>query len=147
MSRIILIDTGPLGYATNPRASTINALCSQWLDALLANGETVVIPEIADYEARRGWLRAGQLQAVARLDGLKATLGYAPITTEAMLLAAQLWADARRRGYATAGDQALDADVILAAQAITLGENTVIATTNVGHLIRYTPAQLWDQIG
>lgn len=63
-----------------------------------------------------------------------------------MLLAAELWADARRRGYATAGDQALDADVILAAQAITLGGSTIVATTNVGHLGRYTQALLWDQI-
>ncbi len=146
MNRIILIDSGPLGYATNPRASAINDRCSQWLDALLANGERVIIPEIADYEARRGWLRAGRPQAVARLDGLKAALGYAPITTQAMLLAAELWADARQRGYATAGDQALDADVILAAQAITLGGNTVIATTNVGHLSRYTQAEPWDRI-
>lgn len=146
MSQLILIDPGPLGYVTNPRASAINDRCSRWLDGLLAYGEQVVIPEIADYETRRGWLRAGQPQAVARLNGLKATLTYPPITTEAMLLAAELWADARRRGYATAGDPALDADVILAAQAITLGANTVIATTNVGHLSRYTQAQLWDQI-
>jgi len=54
MSRIIVIDSGPLGYATNPRASAINDRCSQWLDALLANAEQVVIPEIADYEVRRG---------------------------------------------------------------------------------------------
>ena len=36
--------------------------------------------------------------------------------------------------------------VILAAQAITLGGGTVIATTNVDHVSRYTQAQLWDQI-
>src|SRR5256885_1412510 len=126
MSRIIVIDSGPLGYATNPRASAINDRCSQWLDALLANAEQVVIPEIADYEVRRGWLRTGESRAIVRLDWLKAALLYAPITTEAMLLAAELWADARRRGFATAGDRSLDADVILAAQAITLGGGTVI---------------------
>src|SRR5438477_12113187 len=98
MSRIIVLDSGPLGYATNPRASAANVRCSQWLDAMLANGEQVVIPEIADYEVRRGWLRTGQYQAVARLDGLKVTLGYAPITTDVMLLAAEFWAEARRRG-------------------------------------------------
>jgi predicted nucleic acid-binding protein len=145
MRRLIVIDSGPLGYATNPRASAINVRCSQWIDDLLAGGEQIIIPEIADYEVRRGWLRTGQPSAIERLDGLKVALRYAPITTEAMLLAAEFWADARRRGYATAGDQALDADVILAAQAVTLG-GTIVATTNVGHLARYTQAQLWEEI-
>jgi predicted nucleic acid-binding protein len=145
MMRLIVVDSGPLGYATNPRASAINIRCSEWIIGLLASGEQVVIREIADYEVRRGWLRTRQPLAIERLNGLKATLRYEPITTEAMVLAAEFWADARQRGYATAGDQALDADVILAAQAVTLG-GTVVATTNVGHLARYTQAQLWEEI-
>jgi hypothetical protein len=56
-------------------------------------------------------------------------------------LAAALSADVRRRGFATAGDQNLDADVILAAQAKSLGANTVVATTNVSYLRRYTQAE------
>src|SRR5262249_14117195 len=115
-------------------------------DGLLASGEQIIIPEIADYEVRRGWLRTRQPLAIDRLNGLKATLGYAPITTDAMLLAAEFWADARQRGYSTAADQALDAHRILAAQAVTLGGETVIATTNVDHLSRYTRAQLWEKI-
>jgi predicted nucleic acid-binding protein len=145
MSRLIVLDSGPLGYATNPRASPVNVRCSRWIDDLLASGDQVVIPEIADFEVRRGWLRTRQPLAIERLNGLKATLLYGPITTEAMMLAAEFWADARHRGFATAGDQALDADVILAAQAVTLG-GTVVATTNVGHLARYTQAQLWEEI-
>jgi predicted nucleic acid-binding protein len=147
MTRVIIVDASPLGYLTNPRASPVNDQCKAWLESLMRAGEQVVLPEIVDYEVRRGWLRTQNVGAIVRLDQFKATARYLPITTEAMLLAAELWADARRRGYATAGDQALDADVILAAQAITLGENAVIATTNVGHLTRYTQAQLWDQIG
>ena len=146
MSRIIVIDASPLGYITNPRASPVNDQCKAWLESQMRAGEQVVLPEIVDYEVRRGWLRTQNVGAITRLDQFKAAALYLPITTEAMLLAAQLWADARRGGYATAGDPALDADVILAAQAITLGENTVIATTNVGHLGRYTQALLWDQI-
>ena len=44
---------------------------------------------------------------------------------------------------------ALDGDVILAAQAVILrsqGYDTTIATTNVGHLSRFTPAKLWQEI-
>jgi predicted nucleic acid-binding protein len=146
MSRLIIMDASPLGYITNPRASPVNGQCKAWLESLLRAGEQVVLPEIVDYEVRRGWLRTQNACAIARLDQFKAVAQYVPIKTEAMLLADQLWAEARRQGYATGGDQALDADVILATQAITLGGETVIATTNVGHLTRYTQAERWDQI-
>ncbi len=37
--------------------------------------------------------------------------------------------------------------MILAAQAVTLGAaDAVIATTNVGHLSRFAPAELWQNI-
>ena len=67
---------------------------------------------------------------------------YLPLTTAAMRKAAELWAIARQTGRPTAGDKNIDADVILAAQAIALGEpNTVIATTNVSHLSRFVAAE------
>jgi predicted nucleic acid-binding protein len=103
---------------TNPRATPQNDQCRQWVEALLASGVRVVIPEIADYEVRRELLRAGRLHGVARLDQAKTTLEYLPLTTEAMLQAADLWAQARQQGQPTAPDLALDADVILAAQAL-----------------------------
>ncbi|OKH54974.1 hypothetical protein NIES2101_05255 [Calothrix sp. HK-06] len=58
-----------------------------------------------------------------------------------MLLAVQLWAEARLRGRPTADPSALDGDVILATQAISVeneGYEVVIATTNVGHLSTWT---------
>jgi hypothetical protein len=37
--------------------------------------------------------------------------------------------------------------VILAAQSITLGAHAVVvATTNIGHLARFVPAELWQNI-
>jgi hypothetical protein len=86
----------------------------------------------------------------AHLDRAKSTLGYVPITTEAMLQASLFWAQARHQGQPTAPDLALDADVILAAHAMLLaaqeGDTVVIATTNVGHLARFAPAQRWQDI-
>ncbi len=47
----------------------------------------------------------------------------------------------------TADDKSIDGDVILAAQAVTCdAAETVIATTNVGHLGRFTNAESWSQI-
>ena len=87
------------------------------------------------------------MEGLARLDALVGLLEYLPLTTVAMRQAALFWAQARQQGQPTADDKALDGDVILAAQAITLGiADTVIATTNVGHLSRFVPAALWPDI-
>ncbi|MDB9527567.1 hypothetical protein PN498_16330 [Oscillatoria sp. CS-180] len=64
-----------------------------------------------------------------------------------MRQAAKLWAQARQKGQPTAGDKTIDGDMILIAQAKTLGNSdTVIATTNVGHLSRFIAADLWQNI-
>ena len=108
---------------------------------------SVLIPEIADYEVRRELLRANKARGLARLDALAGLLEYLPLTTAAMRQAAVFWAQARQQGRPTADDKALDGDVILAAQAMTLGAaDVVIATTNVGHLSRFAPAALWPDI-
>jgi hypothetical protein len=74
-------------------------------------------------------------------------LGFVPIISDAMLQAAEFWADARRRGRPTAGNESLDADVILAAQAATLsGKMVVVASTNPRHLSRFVPAKHWQDI-
>ena len=50
MNRVVLLDAGPLGMASNPRpAEAILA----WLGRLLTADVEVLVPEIADYEVRR----------------------------------------------------------------------------------------------
>ncbi len=147
--RVVLLDAGPLGLVTNPRPSPEALRCSEWLEELRANGVQVLVPEIADYELRRELLRAGKTTGVQRLDDLKTRIGFVPLTTAAMLQAADFWAQARRQGQPTAPDDALDGDAILAAQAAILiaqGGDVVIATTNVGHLARFVPARRWQEI-
>ena len=149
MSRIIILDSGPLGMVTNPQAKPPYLKCQLWLDSLLQNGEMVILPEIADYEVRRELIRAGKERGIRKLDLFKNVLTYRPLTTEVMLLAAQLWAQARMRGRPTAEANALDGDVILAAQAIleaSEGNQVVIATTNVGHLSQFIDAREWRLI-
>lgn len=150
MNRIILLDSGPLGMVTNPKATGTPLDCQLWLKSLLRRGERFAIPEISDYEVRRELLRAGLLRSLRRLDNLKQTLEYIPIQTDTMLLAAQLWAEARKKGQPTADDKALDGDVILSAQARLLCDEkteVIVATTNVAHLSRFITASHWQSIG
>src|SRR5438128_6145456 len=133
MPDVVLLDAGPLGMVAHPRPSEE---ILAWLARLLAAGVEVLVAEIADYEVRRELLRAGLVKSIHRLDQLKATLGFLPITSDAMLKAAEFWADARRRGRPTAHEKTLDADAILAGQAATLFEKeVVVATANPRHLV------------
>ena len=148
MSRVIVLDTAPLSLLCAPmKKGGQVATCSAWLAGLLNAGNQVVIAEIADYEVRRELLRASKTSSLRRLDGLCGTLTYVPISTVAMRKAAELWAALRKAGKPTASEKAIDGDVILAAQAITLGAPSfVVATTNVGHLSRYVPAEDWNTV-
>ena len=94
-------------------------------------------------------MRAGRTCSVRRLDELKEVIGYRPITTRAMLTAAELWARARREGRPTASDPALGAGVILAAQASEVeqtGRSVAVGTTNPRHLSRFVDARVWQEI-
>ncbi|MGO8818379.1 MAG: type II toxin-antitoxin system VapC family toxin [Terriglobia bacterium] len=138
MASRIVLDTGPLGKISHPRP---NREIVYWLEGLLRQGVTVYIPEIADYEVRRKLIRAGLHESMRRLDGLKTVLNFLPINTEVMMRAAELWAWARNRGIPTADPKALDADVILAAQALQIP--ALVATENVDHLSLFVEAKDW----
>lgn len=146
MSAVIVLDTGPLGLLTNPNHAAGPVACRRWLAALQAAGRRVILPEIADYEIRRELMRANLRRALRLLDDLNQRLEYLPITSLAMRLAADLWAQARNAGMPTAGAGSLDGDVILAAQATALNVAVVVATGNPAHLSRFVPAELWSSI-
>ena len=159
---IVLLDSGPLGLSTHPRASAEALACQSWLRGLTANGHLVLVPEVIDYEHRRELLLRKAVNALARLDIYRANGAFLPVSEAAYLQAAAFWADARRRGIPTADKLALDIDMILCAQAATLvpadfgrgGEATsdspteavIVATTNVTHLTPFVDARLWQAI-
>lgn len=123
--------------------------CRQWAEQQQQRGHLIVVPEIADYEVRRELLRADKFNGIQRLDLVKSTFSYLPITTRAMLKAAQFWAKVRKAGKQTADNLALDADVILAAQAASLieeGAEVIVATANPRHLSLFVPAINWQSI-
>ena len=147
---IIALDTSIIGIVTNPKSSPKSFACTAWLKTKLSDGDAIFLPEICDYEIRRELIRANKTRGLARLDALKNSLNYLPITTASMLKAAEFWAIARQKGKPTAPDLSLDGDMILSAQIYILeempGENAVIATTNVKHLSLFADAREWRNI-
>lgn len=143
---MVLLDSGPLGMLAHPRPQ---AAIVAWFADLRRRGTAVRVSELADYEVRREWLRANLMMGVQRLDDLGVALGSLAVTRAVLLRAAELWAQARQQGRPTAGDAALDGDVIIAAQAqlaATPGDPVIVATTNVAHLGRFVDARLWQDI-
>ncbi|MGA7498670.1 MAG: hypothetical protein WBX00_18230, partial [Isosphaeraceae bacterium] len=138
-----------LSLATNPKGSDESRRCKAWLAELVAAGVQIMVPEGADYEVRRELIRAGRRDGLDRLDNLARKAGFLPVTTTVWRRAAELWAQARNEGYATADDSALDCDVILAAQALLVAEDgfeVIVATRNAGHLGRFVDAREWETI-
>jgi predicted nucleic acid-binding protein len=147
VSRVVLLDAGPIGLLTNPKRSPANDACARWLQTLANENVRIIVPEIADYEVRRELIRANKINGLRRLDELIDLVEYLPLTTLAMRQAAVFWAQARQQGQPTAGDNTIDADMILVAQATLLNApDAVIATTNMGHLSRFFSASIWQDI-
>ena len=149
MSQIVLLDTGPLGLITHPKASHQSDQCNQWMRAQLKKGALVLIPGISDYELRQEMLLTNNTKGIIKLDALRNAVGFMPITTAVMDQAAVFWAQARKTGKPTASDAALDGDMILSAHARVItdqGHDVIVATTNVKHLEIFCDACLWTSI-
>jgi predicted nucleic acid-binding protein len=152
---IIFIDSGVLGKLCNPNSSPDAIAAKEWLFKLLSRGVRVVSSDICDYEVRRGLILSQQknphIQGIVKLDEIKELIEFLPVSNEALLIAASLWADARTRGQPTADDRSLDADLIICAtwRLLTINEPgrfISIATTNVKHLSRFAVAENWLDI-
>ena len=151
MSRVVLLDAGPLGLVSNPKPGRRAEACVEWLIRLRRLGTEVRVPLLADFEVRRGLVLGGSAKGLVALDRLVAQCGHALPTADTIEIAARLWADVRRRGRSVGPDRDLQADVILAAQALELtaeGYQTWVASDNLRHLNRlYSRCALWEDIG
>lgn len=140
----LVLDTGVLSRIANPKAQD-SAPVRARLEQVRATtpGLQVYVPEIADYEVRRKLLHLKKQRSIRHLDATIRIFTYLPVDTPTMKRAAQLWAEARWRGRPTGPEDSLDADVILAAQALAVGGT--VATTNVKHLAQFVPVQDWSR--
>lgn len=150
MIRHVVLDSTPLGLLTHRRGVRSADEAQDWLARHIQAGVRFVVPEIVDYELRRELLRLGKRNAIARLNAFNQARPdrLLPLTSAALRLAAELWARARQQAP-TADPQALDVDVILSAQALTVGfapREFVVATGNLGHLSLFVPAAICNAI-
>ena len=147
MSRVVFLDTGPLGMYANPKPNAKNEACRQRVNDLLIAGANVRAPGIVVYETRRKvvhlQLRQPEANRLVRFETVVLTLGLVPVTEETLRRASDIWAQARHVGHVTAPPEAIDGDVILVAQAFIeseKGDPVEIATTNSKDLIKIYPA-------
>ena len=154
MARLIVLDSSVLSLAARPRGEPEADACRLWAAGLLAAGDRVAVPEVADYEVRRGLIKGGATAGggLGRLDALASIYQYLPIDTATMRRAAELWAHVRNAGLPTAHPRALDADAVLAAQATMAagpGDAVIVATENRAHIGRFPgidAAEPWRSI-
>ena len=136
----LLLDTAVLGEVCHPRKY---ADVRMWLARAVAHHD-VLISEVADYELRRELLRIRSHRSLDRLDELTRELTYVPMATSTWRAAAKLWATLRNAGTVTAAPNALDGDVLIAAQA--LAEGASVVTPNVRHFETIVPALAWRDV-
>lgn len=141
----LVIDTNILSKLCYPKPDANKPVIEKFKEISLSGNYKIFIPEICVYELKRGLLlnkykakEPGE-KALNRLENLITNIEIVKLESADLNIAAQLWADSRAKGLSTAGDEALDADVILAAQAIKM--NAAVVTENVKHLARYTSAK------
>lgn len=135
----IILDTFPTSSTGKRTGKTPTLLdqCREWIAGREAAGDLVLVPAIAYYEALRELELLGADQQIARLRAycLQADR-FIPLHTSHLDAAAKLWAVVRQSGQPTADRHALDGDVLLAAQSLSLElppSEFVIATTNPSH--------------
>ncbi len=146
---ILALDTFPTSsVAKRPtQEETLSDRCREWVYACEKAGHTVLVPAICYYEALRELEQRGAKSQIERLRAFCLSQDrFIPLTTAHLESAAHLWGTARRGGFPTAGQASLDADVILAAQVLSLGlsaSDYLVVTTNVRHLSRFVPCDEW----
>ena len=154
MPRTIFLDTGVLSNCVVPISAsptlTLSEQCRRWLIDCEHNGADILVPSIAYYETLREIeRRQAEIQRKRLVEYCFMAGRFIPVTTRHLEEAARLWAHARLSGAPTANDAALDGDMILCAQVLSLklpDTDYIVATTNTKHLKLFVQADDWQNI-
>lgn len=155
MSKVVFLDTGPLGILTNPKLPLPTLDAIRWSVAMVTAGHSLIVPAVSDFELRRELERIGGTRSLNALDKFNsgAPDRYLTLSDSALKLGAKLWGQARNSGSLPADPRELNGDVLIAAQALDYQTSQglattdiIIATVNVGHLALFVPADAWTNI-
>jgi hypothetical protein len=156
---IVFLDTNILGLICNKNISFDECQqCKKWFDTLFLRGVRIVTSDLCHYEVMRGLIGASirsneAAPGIKSLELLKVDgfLEFLPVSTEALDLAANLWAKAFTSGQTTRDEKDIDIDIIISAQYQLLrdefpGQQVIMATTNLKHLSIFCDAANWRDI-
>jgi hypothetical protein len=156
---IVFLDTNILGLICNKNISFDECQqCKKWFDTLFLRGVRIVTSDLCHYEVMRG-LIGSSIRSNEAAPGIKSLellkvngfLEFLPVSTEALDLAANLWARAFTSGQTTRDEKDIDIDIIISAQYQLLrdefpGQQVIMATTNLKHLSIFCDAANWRDI-
>jgi hypothetical protein len=156
---IVFLDTNILGLICNKNVSFDECQqCKKWFDTLFLRGVRIVTSDLCHYEVMRG-LISSSIRSNEPAPGIKSLellktdgfLEFLPVSTEALNLAANLWARASTSGQTTRDEKDIDIDIIISAQYQLLkdefpGQRVIMATTNLKHLSIFCDAANWRDI-
>ena len=144
--RVIVLDTFPLSSVAKREpvaGAALTALdrCREWVIGSLEAGHRIVTPAVAYYEVLRELERLSATARIARLRTFCRDVPgrYLSLSDANLDLAARLLATARNAGLPTASLEALDCDVLLAAQVSELAAS--VRKLSIG--LRHFPSDFW----
>jgi predicted nucleic acid-binding protein len=88
MSRVILLDAGPLGMVTKRRGVPDAEVCRAWVARCLRQGAHILVPAIAYYEVCRELERMRNTTGLARVEAFCSAVPsrYLPLSDAALRL-------------------------------------------------------------
>lgn len=138
---IIFIDSSIITLLlTKPKDSEEARQCQDWLYYAIGRGATLYIPEICDYEIRRGILytqektKVNQFYKLNELEVLRNNIIFLSLTEYTARKAAIIWAKARAMGRTQ--PKGVSADIIILGHVKLMqeeypGRQITIATKNI----------------
>ena len=145
-SRVVILDSKPLGEICNPIKYSVT---KPLIEFIRREKIALRIAEITDYELRRELKLQNLHKGINNLNKFDRRREIISLDREALIIAAELWAELRKTAQPTADNKNIDCDVIMVAQALKLRnrfEQIIILTIDIKDLIRFKKfgIEVWD---
>lgn len=148
MANKFLLDTNIASKICFPKHKDNKDIALWFIKFINNQDHEIYMPEIVSYEVRRGLkykeLKDNSCKHLERFEALSKHLIFLPLNSNVFGIAEELWAKARMSGTPTAGNDSIDADVILAAQALDIHGSVI--TENTKHLKNYVKIYHWHDL-